>query len=110
MPRSSPISEDEAARALYLDFEGPGNARNGEARMPILAGVLCEGVYSATLLDKRLAAAMRDRDDVAFEGLDDFLESLLCKARNEVRRIAYWTSAERNLFESRGYPPGRCRL
>lgn len=100
-----PIDADEAARALYLDFEGPGPSKAVKNPLPVFAGLLCEDEYRPTVLDTRLDDAATARG-LGFCGLDEFLESLLKRARDENRRIVFWTSHEEELFQERGYPPG----
>ena len=103
--RNHPISLDEAKRALYLDFEGPGSSKSAPDPLPLIAGVRCEGQYQATALDPALST-LADRPNVDYMPLDGFLDELLSWAQFEKRRIVFWTSHEKNLFIARGYPPG----
>ena len=109
--KNQPIDLAAARRALYLDFEGnaPTNRQMADPP-PVLAGVLCEGEYQLSIVDKGLAA-LTEKDsgeDPGYECvcLDTFLEELVRRARDESRRIVFWTAHERDLFEERGYPPG----
>ena len=102
---SRPITVQEAERALYLDFEGPGPSSKDKNPLPLFAGVRCESKYTLAVLDKCLESLAQERE-VGYETLDNFLSDLLARAREEDRRIVFWTSHEKNLFASRGYPPG----
>ena len=103
-PKVHPIKKDEADRALYLDFEGPGASNTDSNPLPLLGGVLCESSYTVTVLDQRLEP-LTHRSYIKYTPLDDFLGQLLKQAIDEQRRIAFWTSHEEKLFEERGYPP-----
>ena len=100
-----PITHEEAQRALYLDFEGRGPASGGPDPLPLIAGIACEGEYTATALDLSIEM-IAERPDVDFMPLDHFLGELLDQAMFEERRIVFWTSHEKMLFTVRGYPPG----
>ena len=100
-----PITLEEAQRALYLDFEGRGPSGSGPDPLPLVGGVCCEDNYTATAFDCSLDM-ISERHDVDFMPLDHFLGELLDQAEFEERRIVYWTSHEKTLFTTRGYPPG----
>ena len=104
-PKNRPITEEEAQRAIYLDFEGRGAPHGQPAPPPVLGGTLIEGEYTDTIVSEELAqvAIGRSRD---FVPLEEYLEDLLRRARVESRRIVYWTSHEAELFEQHGFPPG----
>ena len=102
--KNHPIDTHEATRALYLDFEGPGPSKKAKKPLPVLGGVLCEENYLPTALDPRLKDAAIAKG-IGYASLDNFLESLLERAGSQHRRIVYWTSHEKQLFEDRGYPP-----
>jgi len=103
--QNRPITLEEAQRALYLDFEGRGPSEADPDPLPLIGGVCCEGDYTATALDRSLDM-ISERPDVDFMPLDHFLGELLDQATFEERRIVFWTSHEKTLFTSRGYPPG----
>ena len=103
--QNRPISPEEAQRALYLDFEGRGPSGGGPDPLPLIAGISCDGEYTATALDICIEM-IAERPDVDFLPLDHFLGELLDQATFEERRIVFWTSHEKTLFTSRGYPPG----
>ena len=103
--QNRPITPEEAQRALYLDFEGRGPSGGGPDPLPLIAGISCEGEYTATALDISIEM-IAERPDVDFLPLDHFLGELLDQATSEERRIVFWTSHEKTLFTSRGYPPG----
>ena len=103
--QNRPITLEEAQRALYLDFEGRGPSGSGPDPLPLIAGISCEGEYTATALDISIEM-IAERPDVDFLPLDHFLGELLDQATFEERRIVFWTSHEKTLFTSRGYPPG----
>ena len=103
--QNRPITLEEAQRALYLDFEGRGPSEADPDPLPRIGGVCCEGDYTATALDRSLDM-ISERPDVDFMPLDHFLGELLDQAEIEQRRIVFWTSHEKTLFTTRGYPPG----
>ena len=103
--QNRPVTPEEAQRALYLDFEGRGPSAADPDPLPLIGGVCCEGDYTATALDISIEM-IAERPDVDFLPLDEFLGELLDQATFEERRIVYWTSHEKTLFTSRGYPPG----
>ncbi len=103
--QNRPITPEEAQRALYLDFEGRGPSRADLDPLPLIGGVCCESEYTATALDISVEM-IAERPEVDFMTLDHFLGELLDQATFEERRIVFWTSHEKTLFTSRGYPPG----
>ena len=103
--QNRPITLEEAQRVLYLDFEGRGPSEADPDPLPLIGGVCCEGDYTATALDRSLDM-ISERPDVDFMPLDHFLGELLDQAEIEQRRIVFWTSHEKTLFTTRGYPPG----
>ena len=103
--QNRPITREEAQRALYLDFEGRGPSGADPDPLPLIGGVCSEGEYTATALDISIEM-IAERPDIDFMPLDHFLGELLDQATSEERRIVFWTSHEKTLFTSRGYPPG----
>ncbi len=98
-----PISREEAQRAIFLDFEGPGKARRCDPDpAPILGGVLVEGTYEWTILDEQFRDARCKGIEADLLRLPDYLEGLMKRAQSENRRIVYWASHEASLFAQHG--------
>ena len=107
---SKHVTTETAARALYLDFEGPGRSSGSESEpAPVLAGVRCDGEYKCTVLDERFAdaaAALGAR----LQRMPEFLAGLLKRALVEGRRIAFWSSHESQVFAANGLELGEVAL
>ena len=89
-PRS--LTRDEARRAIWLDFEG------GINKLPSLAGVLVEGLYSATILNPDFGSLAKTRK-LVHKSFGDFVGDTLSTASQEERVIAAWSEHELNQME-----------
>ena len=93
-----PITEEEAARAIYLDFEGRGKTPGSEDPPPAFAGILVEGKHSFNVNDPKLKDFAQS-GHAEFQPLDDFLDAIKRRAESEKRRVVFWSSHERCTFE-----------
>ncbi len=81
---NSPMTNTQANRAIYLDFESEGKKlASGEQPPPVLGGVLVDGCYKPTLLHddlKEVASALH----WGYAMLNDYLHDFTSKpcARN----------------------------
>ena len=89
-PRS--LTRDEARRAIWLDFEG------GKDKPPSLAGVLVDGLYSATILNPDFGSLAKTRK-LVHKSFGDFVGDTLSTASQEERVIAAWSEHELNQME-----------
>ena len=89
-PRS--LTRDEARRAIWLDFEG------GINKVPSLAGVLVDGLYSATILNPDFGSLAKTRKLVQ-QTFESFVGDTLSTASQEERVIAAWSEHELNQME-----------
>lgn len=92
------LNGEQARRAIYLDFEGEGQRRNGEQPPPILGGVRVDGVYAPTLLHPNLSDAAKSRG-WAHVSLPNYLAAIHNQAVFENRKIVFFTSKEFELFK-----------
>lgn len=100
-----PITAEEASHAIYLDFEGVGKSRKSDPDpLPVLGGTIVDGDYFCHILDERLRQGA-DAKSFPLLSLTDYLASLIDRAKQERRRIVYWTSHEEAVFRSHGFPP-----
>jgi hypothetical protein len=85
------ISREEAARAIYVDFEG------FKEKSPCLIGILVEGVLEQVVLDRRLfAAAVSSRCRQA--SIEAVAGELTTRCRSEGRRLVGYSQHERRMF------------
>ena len=89
-PRS--LTRDEARRAIWLDFEG------GINKLPSLAGVLVDGLYSTTILNPDFGSLAKTRK-LVHKSFGDFVGDTLSTASQEERVIAAWSEHELNQME-----------
>ena len=78
----------DAARAIYLDFEGLPN------HLPSLLGFACEGYWSLSIIDDRLSAAAQIHipgGEVAARSADSALEIIRTIAERHNRKVCAWT-------------------
>ena len=86
------LTRDEARRAIWLDFEG------GINKLPSLAGVLVDGLYSATILNPDFGSLAKTRK-LVHKSFGDFVGDTLSTASQEERVIAAWSEHELNQME-----------
>jgi hypothetical protein len=85
------ISREEAARAIYVDFEG------FKDKSPCLIGILVEGALEQVVLDRRLfAAAVASRCRQA--SIEAVAGELMTRCRSEGRRLVGYSQHERRMF------------
>ena len=85
------ISREDAARAIYVDFEG------FKDKSPCLIGILVEGVLEQVVLDSRLfAAAVASRCRQA--SIEAVAGELMTRCRSEGRRLVGYSQHERRMF------------
>ena len=101
--QNTPITHHEALRAIYLDFEGPGEGADGHSPPPVFAGIMVDGEYSYFVTDPDLKD-YEASEAAQFLPLNDFLHAVKHRADSENRRIAYWSSHEREMFRTSGNP------
>ena len=93
------LNDEQARRAIYLDFESEGQTRSGDHPPPILGGVRVDGVYAPTLLHPSLGGAPKSRG-WAHVPLPDYLAAIHDRADFENRKIVFFTSTESDLFNN----------
>ena len=102
LARQQHLEQHEVARAIYFDFEGRQN------ESPALAGVWCEGSYTAYLLDDSLAALVESgKAPTQVMVLDAFLAHLNRWALSEDRRLVHFSQAEAEQARQAGQPLGQ---
>ena len=82
------LNARDAARAIYLDFEGLPN------HLPSLLGFACEGYWSLSIIDERLSAAEQIRipgGEVVARSADSALEIIRTIAARHNRKVCAWT-------------------
>ena len=85
------ISQEDAARAIYVDFEG------FKDKSPCLLGILVEGAMEQVVLDRRLfAAAGATRCRQA--SIEAVAGELMTRCRSEGRRLVGYSQHERRVF------------
>ena len=87
------IKRIEADRAIYFDVESKID------KDPVLGGTLIEGVFEPTLFYEVLKDVPLQRENTSYSNLNDYLHQLKEKALSENRKVVFFTSAERKLFE-----------
>ena len=103
---SQPLTAQEYKNAIYIDFEGEGNSKNGICRMPHMVGtyVLCNerGKYSATLFKeewKPIDSGCRSSFNTSIQAFGEYFDEIRIKSRTEDRKIIAWSSHEEEVLK-----------
>ena len=103
--RGGKLAPDQFKRAIAFDFEGVGVApgNHGDLPAPSLIGYRCDGNTSYFLVDPALKLLARGRKglerDCEYRPLDQALESIVDKAREEERLILVFSQHEGRMIE-----------
>ena len=103
---TNPLTAQEYKNAIYIDFEGEGNSKNGARRMPHMVGTYVpndeSNKYSATFFKvdwKPIDSGFRSSFNTSIQAFEEYFDEILEQSRTENRKIIAWSSHEEEVLK-----------